>query len=374
MSEDNANNLKRSPLHSRHEAAGARLVDFAGWEMPVQYEGVLKEHEAVRHAAGLFDISHMGEVLVNGRDTASWLDGLLTNRVGRLSPGQGHYTLMTNDNAGVIDDLILYRVSDTDFLLVLNAARLERDLGWLYEHLPSGSDVALVNASDNMFGMALQGPRSEEIFLTLFPEETEMIPRNTVKVLHWQGTAFYVCGTGYTGEPGCEFFGPLERAGALWDELMKIGEPAGIRPCGLASRDVLRLEMCMPLNGQDLTEETTPLEAGLRSFISFKKTTDYPGKEILHRQFEEGVSRKLCALEMQGRTPPPRAHYPILDERGNTVGEVTSGNVSPSLGKGVAMGYLPIALANPGQNVKVQMRRKEFPAQVVKKPFLKKSK
>jgi aminomethyltransferase len=369
MSEKQENELKKSPLHAKHVEAGARLVDFAGWAMPVQYDGVLKEHEAVRGAAGIFDISHMGQVFISGPGAEEWLESLLTNRVSKLGVNQGQYTLMLNNEGGVIDDLILYRLGEREFFSVINAAKIEQDIAWKEQHLRE--NVRLRNVSAGYFGIALQGPRSPEVFAALMGSGETMPARNTIERREFHGEELIVCGTGYTGEDGCEFFGVADLAPTLWEALIEAGTGHGVKPCGLASRDVLRLEMGLPLNGNDLAEDRTPLEAGLKIFVSLKKPQTYPGKDILLKQKREGPKQKLVGLELEGRTPPPRAQYTVLDENSRPIGELCSGNFSPSLGKGIGMAYLPIENSEPGVHVKVRMRQREFPAVIVKKPFLK---
>ncbi|MFU8893111.1 MAG: glycine cleavage system aminomethyltransferase GcvT [Luteolibacter sp.] len=354
------NELKSSPLEAVHIALGARLVPFAGWNMPVQYASIIQEHTAVRKSVGIFDISHMGQFIVEGSGAAAWLNRMLTNNVAKLRPGQGQYTLMLNEHGGVIDDLILYRTGEDAYFLVVNAAKIDEDLAWLTSHLPQ--DATLRDDSPAWAGMAVQGPDAPAAFAATYPGET-LPPRNGIVNM---ANGCIVCRTGYTGEDGFEFFAPAAEAAGHWGKLTS----AGAAPCGLGARDTLRLEMCYPLNGSDLTPERTPVEAGLGFFCDIEKGP-FIGSEIIARQKTEGPEVRLAAIQYTGKGAPPRAHYPVLDQDGNELGELTSGALSPSLGTGIAMAYLPASLAKPGTPLLVDVRSRQFPAKVVKKPFYK---
>lgn len=358
MNED----LKRTPLEPVHQAAGARLIPFAGWNMPVQYTSILDEHAAVRTGAGIFDISHMGQFLVSGPSAAEWLNRMLTNNITRLAPGQGQYTLMLNEKGGVIDDLIAYRTGDCDFLLVVNASMIDEDFEWLVRHQDTA--VSLRNESGFWAGMAIQGPRAAEMFATVFPDEN-LPQRNHLSVF---ADATHICRTGYTGEDGFELFCPVADAAENWNRFVT----AGAKPCGLGARDTLRLEMCYPLNGNDLSPDRTPIEAGLGFFVDLEKG-DFIGREILAQQKAEGPALKLVALRYLEKGAPPRAHYPVVSANGETLGELASGVLSPTLGVGIAMAYLPASHQKPGSRVQVDVRGRLFPAEVVKKPFYKPS-
>lgn len=338
------------------------MVPFAGWNMPVMYGSILDEHRAVRTTAGVFDISHMGQFVVSGAGAGAWLDRMLANRVAKLSDGEGQYTFMLNERGGVIDDLILYREAADRFFLVVNASMIDEDFTWLSQHL--GEGVTLENESDSWAGMAVQGPGSAEAFAKVFPDEM-LPPRNGIVRT---GNGAVVCRTGYTGEDGFEFF--CEAAKGI--EAFQAFVAAGAVPCGLGARDSLRLEMCYPLNGSDLSPDRTPLEAGLGFFVDLEKD-DFMGSTALKAQKEEGLSERLVAIEYTDKGAPPRAHYPVLDDSGEVVGELSSGVLSPSLGKGIGMAYLPLRLAKPGTPLKIDVRGRKFPAQVVKKPFYKPS-
>jgi aminomethyltransferase len=352
--------LKRSPLEAAHLKLGAKLVSFAGWNMPVQYTSIIDEHQAVRTKAGIFDISHMGQFLVNGPAAAAWLNGLLTNNVSKLAPGVGQYTLMLNENGGVIDDLILYRTSGTEFFLVVNASMIEEDYRWMETRLEEG--VTLVDQSVMFAGMAVQGPQAPAVFEAVFPGES-LPSRNGISNI--AGTL--ICRTGYTGEDGFEFFCHPGNAISYWERFLA----AGASPCGLGARDTLRLEMGYPLNGNDLSPERTPIEAGLGFFCDLEKG-DFIGCETLARQKADGPEVKLTALQYTAKGPPPRAHYPVVSADGEVIGELASGALSPSLMTGIGMAYLPAEYSKPGTDLQIDVRGRQFPAKVVKKPFYKK--
>jgi aminomethyltransferase len=353
--------LKRTPLESAHQALGARLVPFAGWNMPVQYSSIIEEHKAVRGKVGIFDISHMGQFFASGSGTAAWLNRMLTNNITKLAPGEGQYTIMLNENGGVIDDLIAYRQAENDYFLVVNASMIEEDFFWLAGH--QDEQVALRNESELWAGMAIQGPLAGEVFGAVLPGEV-LPPRNGMAVT---AEGSIICRTGYTGEDGFEFFCAAEDATAWWEKFLA----AGAAPCGLGARDTLRLEMGYPLNGSDLSPERSPIEAGLGFFCDLEKG-DFIGRETLARQKTTGPEVKLAALQYTEKGPPPRAHYPVVSADGALIGELASGALSPSLMTGIGMAYLPAAYAKPGTPLGIDVRGKVFPAKVVRKPFLRK--
>ncbi|MES2440505.1 MAG: glycine cleavage system aminomethyltransferase GcvT [Verrucomicrobiota bacterium] len=352
--------MKRSPLEAAHVALGAKLVSFAGWNMPVQYTSIIDEHTAVRTGCGIFDISHMGQFIVKGNGAGAWLNGLLTNNVAKLGISQGQYTLMLNEAGGVIDDLIIYRTGEEEFFLVVNASMIEEDYAWMAGRLVDG--ISLENESEEWAGMAVQGPAAAEVFAKVCPDE-ELPARNGI-LRTAKGAV--VCRTGYTGEDGFEFFSPAGEAVGDWDAFLE----AGAKACGLGARDSLRLEMGYPLNGNDLSPERTPIEAGLGFFCDLEKG-DFIGRETLARQKAEGPAVKLAAIRYLEKGAPPRAHYPVVSAAGETVGELASGVLSPSLMTGIGMAYLPAELAKIGTSVSIEVRGKLFPAEVVKKPFYK---
>lgn len=353
--------MLRSPLHSRHEELGARFLPFAGWEMPIQYDGIVAEHRAVRNQLGVFDISHMGEFLVSGKDVTEWLNGILTNDVRELEDGQGQYTLMLNEAGGAIDDLILYREAKERYFLVVNASKIEQDEAWLKRKLRDG--IVFENQSAEWGALAVQGPKSTEIWNQLEPK----IPLPNRNGIFRSSAGAILCRTGYTGEDGFELFDTNARIGEWFDQLLA----AGAKPCGLGARDTLRLEKCYPLNGSDLDEQHTPLEAGLGFFVKLAKVEPFVGQDVLLGQKANGVSSKLSAIKMTGKSPPPRHGYEVRDESGeNQLGELTSGSLSPSLGIGIGMAYLAPESAKPGTPLTIAIRDRVFPAEVVKKPFL----
>jgi aminomethyltransferase len=366
--------LQRSPLHQRNLAAGAKMTPFAGWEMPVQFSGLVAEHHAVRQACGVFDISHMGQFLVAGSDAERFLNHALTNDTRRLEQGAGQYTLLLNERGGVVDDLILYRLSGREFLLVVNAARIAEDarhLKTLAQQPLPGDDappqIEFADISESTAGLAIQGPKSRAVFARLFPDAAYP-ERNTVWMRFAETGFMWLCGTGYTGEEGFEFFLPAAQAGEWYDAVLAAVAAEGGLPCGLGARDTLRLEMGYPLNGSDLSPDHTPLEAGLGIFVALDKVA-FVGREVLLAQKSAGLTRRLAAFRMTGASPPPRPHYPVAAPGAEVIGEVTSGTQSPSLGAGIGMAYLPVEYSKPGASIEIEIRGRRHPAEVCRKPF-----
>lgn len=351
----------RTPLHDQHLAVGGRIVEFAGWEMPVQYTGILQEHKAVRESCGVFDISHMGEFFVDGPGATAWLDSLLTNNLASVPVGQAQYTLLLNERGGVIDDLLAYRLAEKKYLLIVNAAKIDEDAAWLKKHAVPG--VVFTDRSTDFAALAIQGPKAAAVFEKLFQRP---MPAERNRVLEIQPGSFTAT-TGYTGENGFEWIMPASETTTAWQAALA----AGATPCGLGARDTLRLEMCYPLNGSDLSPDRTPLEAGLGFFCDLKKST-FIGRDALLAQKQHAVlPHKLCALRVTDKSPPIRSHYRVF-LNGEPVTETTSGALSPSLGYGIALAYLPPAYCDLGQEVQIEVRDRRFRAEVVKKPFLKK--
>jgi len=359
-----ATDLKRTPLHAEHVRLGGKMIGFGGWDMPVQYTGIMDEHRAVRQALGVFDISHMGQFFAKGAGAAAWLNSMLTNNVNKLAVGQGQYTLMLNERGGVIDDLIIYRIADAEWLLVVNAAKIDEDFAWLSPRAPAG--VTLENRSEEFFGLAVQGPRAAEWFAKFTGGKTAPA-RNGVAQIEVGGVPLIVCRTGYTGEDGVELFGPAANAVGVLNAVLAAGAEFGIKPCGLGARDTLRMEMCYPLNGNDLSPERTPIEAGLGFFVDLEKG-DFTGRAVLAEQKAAGVKQRLAAFKMIGATPPPRSHYGVWKD-GAQIGETCSGGLSPTLGCGIGLAYLPVEFAKPGTAIEIDIRGRRFPAQVEKKPL-----
>jgi aminomethyltransferase len=344
--------LQRTPLYERHVAAGARMVPFAGFEMPVQYSGVIEEHRAVRADCGVFDVSHMGEIHVDGPTAQAFLQEMLSNDVDRLADGGAQYTLLTNERGGIVDDLIAYRLGHGSFLLVVNASNRAAVFAWLKEHEPRGTEVR--DASDDYGLLAVQGPRSlARLGLIDGPAFTHAMSE-------LDGIEVMVCRTGYTGEAGVEICCAADDARGLWDAVVA----RGATPCGLGARDTLRLEVCYPLHGNDITEQTDAISAGLGWACALD--TEFTGVEILRRVKEEGPARKLVPFVMEERAVP-RQGMPI--EGG---GEVTSGTHSPMLDVGIGMGYVPAESAAAGTGLVVDVRGKPRRALVVKKPIYRK--
>jgi aminomethyltransferase len=366
--------LQKTALFAAHQKLGARLVDFGGWNMPVQYSSIIEEHKAVREAAGVFDISHMGEFFVSSTFGKSFLNELLTNDVEKLAVGQGQYTLMLNEQGGVIDDLIIYHLSEGQYFLVVNAAKIDEDRAWIEKKLklPAGDGVFFSDRSFLYSALALQGPKALGIARTFLGAGWPEPKRNEITSYSWNCQKVFTARTGYTGEDGIEIFFPNVIAENFFFALLEAGKPFGLKPCGLGARDTLRLEACLPLNGNDLSEKRTPLEAGLGAFISLTKEADFPGKATLQKQKSEGVKEKLVAFRLKEKGPPPRPHYPLFFGA-EQVGEVTSGAPSPTLGYGIGLAYVKTAYAEPGATLDLEVRGARMPVEVVKKPFYKRS-
>ena len=374
---------KRTPLYDEHVRLGAKIVPFAGWLMPVQYTSIVEEHQAVRNNVGIFDISHMGQFVVERSDARAWLNTMLTNNIDKLDIGTGQYTFLLNEGGGIIDDLIVYRIGDQRFLLVVNAARTDEDFAWLDGHLkwgpsldrPSGGRETaaprkLTNRSANFGGVAIQGPRVAELFHALFGDNVDLPPRNHIVDLPFDGTNLSVARTGYTGEDGVEVFFRASDAIKFWNAALEKGERLGIKPCGLGARDTLRLEMCYPLNGSDLSPQRNPIEAGLGFFVDLAKSR-FIGRDALLQTKESGPQEKLVSFRMKEKGPPPRPHYAVF-ENGERIGEVTSGTLSPSLNWGVGMAYVSASRAKIGGQIEIEIRERKFPATIEKKPLYKK--
>jgi aminomethyltransferase len=370
--------LKRTPLYEAHQGLGARLVEFGGWEMPVQYSSIVDEHRAVRAAAGLFDVSHMGKVFVSGSGAAGFLNQTLTNDARKLAPGAGQYTLMCNERGGVIDDLYLYRLDEEDYLLIINASRADADWDWLqqsYERASIEGAAHLRNASPEHGILALQGPRAAECMREVMPggaiqgtmvDDATGLKKNQAGVFLFEGVPIITARTGYTGEDGFEMVAPVEALVPLWQRCLACGHRVNLQPAGLGARDTLRTEACYPLYGHELDENTSPIAAGLGFFVSFEK--EFTGRAALLEEKTRGPARKCVAFKMSGRAAPPRPHYAIFAS-GARVGEVTSGTQSPTLGVGIGLGYVPPAQAAPGTALEIEVRGQRYPAVVTPKPL-----
>jgi aminomethyltransferase len=377
--------LKRTPLFAAHQRLGGKLIEFGGWEMPVQYSTITDEHLAVRKAGGLFDICHMGEVLVGGPGALEFLNHALTNDARKLAVGQGQYTLMCHERGGVIDDLYAYRIGEQEFLLIINASRIGPDVAWLEKQhaaWPQRAQVQLKNVSDQMGAVALQGPRVREFIDSVFPgpftggtrvAKASELKKNEIAMSSFNGRTIYLGCTGYTGEDGFEIVAPAEIIEEVWNKLLAAGHASCLQPAGLGARDTLRTEVCYPLYGHELDEQTTPIEAGVGFFVALDKG-EFTGRSVLAEQKANGTTRKCVAFRMTDKSAPPRPHYPIWSSgpAAARVGEVVSGTQSPSLGVGIGLGYVPPELAKAGSLIEIEIRGKRSPAVVVAKPIYKK--
>ena len=362
-------NLKRTPLHDEHVAAGARMVGFAGWNMPVQYSGVIDEHRAVRGQAGLFDVSHMGEFLVSGPGAEAYLDRLTPNNVGKLAIGRVHYTGLLTERGTYLDDLLIYRTGETSFLLVVNAANVASDFEWMSRH--AGDDVELVDATDDYALLALQGPAAAGILAGLTEADLDAVRYYGFTEGEVAGVASIISRTGYTGEDGFELYTAPEGAPRLWRALLEAGASQGLVPAGLGARDTLRLEAGMALYGHEIDDSTTPLEAGLGWVVKLAKG-EFIGSEVLAAQKEHGTERKLIGFEVTSRGIARQGHRVLDGDR--ELGLVTSGTFSPTFEKALGMAYVPTAFAEAGQRISIEVRGRSLDAVVVDLPFYRRAK
>ena len=360
--------LKKTPLYEAHRQLGGKMVEFAGWEMPVQYQSVIAEHNNTRTAVGLFDVSHMGEVYFEGKEALANLQRLTCNDVSKLAIGQVQYSALLYENGTFVDDITAYRLGENRYFLCVNAANTTKDFEWIEAHLQG--DVVCENRSSQFGQLALQGRKAPELLQQLTSEAVHEMGYYWFREIELLGKPMIVARMGYTGEDGFEIYCPQESTLELWETLLAKGQPFGIQPAGLAARDTLRMEVCFPLYGQDIDDQHNPLEAGLGRFVALEKE-DFIGKSALQNVKTEGIQRKLIRFVLDVRGVP-RPHYPILDETGEQpLGEVTSGTNSPTLGKGIGMGYVPVEQAKIGNKIQIEIRNKTFPATIVKPPFVK---
>jgi aminomethyltransferase len=356
--------FKHSPLEAEHRALNAKLGPFAGWLMPIEYRGTLAEHRAVRETAGLFDLTHLGKITVEGSGALHLLQRVVTNDVSRVGVGGAQYNLVLNERGGIVDDLIVYRPREDRYLVVPNAANVMKIHRVLLDHALGDEDVVL---REDLSLIAPQGPRSLDLVGEVFPDAAALAYMHGIEA-EFRGEPMVVSRSGYTGELGFELFVPEPLAGELWRRLMGAGERFGVEPCGLGARDTLRLEMGYPLHGNDISEERTPLEAGLSWAVAFEKG-EFPGREPLVRQKDEGIPSRLWGIRMKDRLIP-RPHYAVFD-RGNQAGEMTSGTFSPTLKLGIGLAYLsPRDRFEPGTEVEVDIRGRRGTAEVAKPPFV----
>ncbi|GFD92910.1 aminomethyltransferase [Alteromonas sp. KUL156] len=343
------------------------MVPFAGYNMPVQYEGVTAEHETVRKGVGVFDVSHMGEFFLKGENALALIQKISSNDASKLVPGKAQYSCMPNADGGIVDDLIIYMIAENEYMLVVNASNIEKDWNWISQH--NDLNVEMENRSEDWSLLAIQGPKAVEAMQSLTSVDLSNIKFYTFEITDFAGIPnVVVSATGYTGSGGFEVYVKNEDVEQLWNKVFEAGKDWGIKPIGLAARDTLRLEMGYCLYGNDIDDTTSPLEAGLGWITKFTK--DFVNAEALKAQKEVGVTRKLVAFELTERGVP-RHDYEIVDADGNNIGRVTSGTMSPSLGKGIGLGYVTIENSKVDSDIFIQVRKKQIPAKVVKLPFYK---
>jgi aminomethyltransferase len=374
-SDQNSSPLQRTPLYESHVAAGARIVDFAGWEMPVQYSGVIDEHRAVRQAAGLFDVSHMGEVRVTGPGAEAFLQGITPNDVSKLEDGQAHYSALLTERGTYVDDLLIYRMSPEEYLVVVNASNRAKDYDWIARHAGDAEAVEVEDLSDRYALLALQGPKAVEILRPLARVDdggalddikTYRFARGSV-----DGVPAILSRTGYTGEDGFELYLDPADAPRVWDRLLEAGKDHGLVPAGLGARDTLRLESGMALYGHEIDDTTTSWEAKLGWTVKPDKG-DFDGRDALLAQKEAGVERRLVGFEIEGRGIAREGHTVVRGDE--AVGHVTSGTWSPTFEKALGMAYVPVEMAEPGSGIEIEVRGRRLPAKVVALPFYRRAK
>ncbi|MED4070529.1 glycine cleavage system aminomethyltransferase GcvT [Priestia endophytica] len=362
--------MKKTPLYDIHSKLGAKMIDFGGWSMPVQFSSIKEEHIAVRTKCGLFDVSHMGEFKVEGKGSLDYLQKLMTNDVSALSPGKAQYTAMCYEDGGIVDDLLVYQLSLNSYFVVVNASNIEKDFDWMKAHLTP--DVTLTNVSEEIALIALQGPSSEEVLSKLTSHDLSKISffnfQNSVSV---NGVEVLISRTGYTGEDGFEIYCQKEHASFLWETILRAGRDEGLLPCGLGARDTLRFEAALPLYGQELSHDINPYEAGIGFAVKLNKSS-FIGKEVLVKQKETGVKRKLVGLEMIERGIPRYGYRVFVD--GKEVGKVTTGTQSPTLKKNIGLALINEEYTSLASEVFVEIRNKFVKASIIKTPFYKRKK
>ena len=361
--------MKTTPFTDVHIALGAKMHEFAGYNMPIEYSGIIDEHNTVVNGVGVFDVSHMGEFWVKGPHALELIQKITSNDASKLPLGKAQYTCFPNETGGLVDDLLVYHYEPEKYLLVVNASNIDKDWNWCVSHNTVGAE--LENASDRMAQLAIQGPKATEVLQRLTPVDLSSIPYYAFTTGEFAGCPqVIISNTGYTGAGGFELYFYPEDAKKIWDAIFEAGKPEGIKPIGLGARDTLRLEMGFCLYGNDLDDTTSPIEAGLGWITKFVDGKDFTNRAELERQKKEGVSRKLCAFELVDKGIP-RHGYAIVDAEGKEIGHVTSGTMSPVLKKGIGMGYVKTAYAKVGSEIYIQVRNRNLKAQVVKAPFRK---
>jgi aminomethyltransferase len=362
--------MKNTALTHKHKELGAKMVEFAGFQMPIEYSGVSDEHITVREKVGIFDVSHMGEFWIKGPKAYDLVQKVSANDAAKLEPGKAQYTCLPNGQGGIVDDFLVYQFDDEKYMVVVNAANLQKDWDWYNKQNTMGAEIE--DASDRTSLMAVQGPKALNVLEKLTDENLSEMKPFRFKVGKIAGVDnVIISSTGYTGEPGFELYVANEGAEQIWDAVLEAGKEFGIKPIGLGARDTLRLEAGLCLYGNDIDDTTSPIEAGLGWVVKFKDYKDFIDKEYLWKQKQEGVSKKLVGFVMQEKGIP-RQHYKIVDENGNEIGEVTSGTMSPMLKQGIGMGYVHSEFTEPGTAIFIQIRKKTLKAEVVKLPIYKK--
>lgn len=360
--------MKNTALSSTHEALGAKMVPFAGYNMPVSYEGVNAEHETVRNGVGVFDVSHMGEFLISGPNALALIQKVTSNDASKLTIGRAQYSCLPNETGGIVDDLIVYKIKDEQYLMVVNASNIQKD----WEHISKYNkdlNAEMRNLSENYSLLAIQGPKAVEAMQSLTSVDLSAIKFYHFEVADFAGIDYVIISaTGYTGSGGFEIYCKNEEVKQVWDKVFEAGANFGIKPIGLAARDTLRLEMGYCLYGNDINDDTSPFEAGLGWITKFTK--EFVNSKALEQEKKHGPEKKLVAFELDERGIP-RHDYDIVDSNGNKIGVVTSGTMSPSLGKGIGLGYVPAVFSDISSKIYVQVRKKAIPATVVKLPFYK---
>lgn len=362
--------MKSTPFLEKHVALGAKMAEFAGYNMPISYTGINDEHFAVRNQIGVFDVSHMGEFILKGENALDLIQSVTSNDASKLVNGQAQYSCLPNENSGIVDDLIIYCLEQNKtYLLVVNASNIEKDWNWIAAHNTTG--VEMENISDQTCLLAIQGPNACKLMETLTPTDLQKLKYYTFEKNTFAGIDnVLISATGYTGAGGIEIYfeNKGDNASKIWDAIFEAGKSAGIKACGLGARDTLRLEMGYCLYGNDIDDTTSPLEAGLGWITKLKKAADFPSKEVLTAQKAAGITKRLIGFEMIERGIP-RHNYPILDKEGQTIGRVTSGTQSPTLGKAIGLGYVTLPNAAQGSEIYISIRDKGIKAKVVKSPF-----
>ncbi|MDB5271928.1 MAG: glycine cleavage system protein [Chitinophagaceae bacterium] len=367
--EANTETVKYLPLNDVHVALGGKMVPFGGFMMPVRYSSDINEHNAVRNNGGIFDVSHMGEFWVRGDHALAALQYLTTNDVSKLAIGQAQYSCLPNEKGGIVDDLLIYKVQEKEYLVVVNASNIDKDWNWMTSKDPVGA--IWENRSEDTFLFAVQGPKVASMLQPLTPFPLDSLAYYTFAQTEFAGIKnVIVSATGYTGAGGFEIYGPMDQAEYIWNEILKAGTPKGLIPCGLGARDTLRLEMGYSLYGNDLSDETSPIAAGLSWIVKFDK--EFIAKDILARQKAEGVKQKLTAFVLEDKGVP-RSGFAILSNEGEVIGSVNSGSISPVIEKGIGLGYIDSAYAKIGTEIKIDVRGRQLRAKVAKLPFISQS-